>query len=272
MGVAEIVPGVSGGTIAFVTGIYDQLIRALASFSPASFVVLKRDGLRVFWERHSLTFLLTLVAGMATSFLALANVIHLLIEQSPLFVWGFFFGLVAASTVYVGLNVRLRTLATVGALGLAAGLGLALLPTQERELSVVIVFLGGALAISAWMLPGISGSFMLLVLGIYQAMIMALKSFDVGTVAVFAAGLACGLLTLSRFLEFLLARYRSIVLAVLTGFMAGSLLRLWPWRSEDGAVLPWDYSADPFVLGVLGTMALGVAVVAGLGYVGRHSR
>ncbi len=244
MGVAELVPGVSGGTIAFVTGIYDELIRTLASFSlVGSPRLLWRDGWRTFWRAHNLTFLLVLASGMVMAVVVFARLLEYLLDQVAVMVWGFFFGLIAASVVQIGRFRPPAALAVYGVVGLLLGAALMQVGFREGEAPLWMFFVGGMLAVSAWLLPAVSGSFLLLVLGLYEPVLRAFNAGHWLVPAVLAAGCAVGLLLFSRLLYWLMRRAREPVLASLTGFMAGSLLRLWPWQAEHALLSPLGYQA-----------------------------
>ncbi|MDE0190634.1 MAG: DUF368 domain-containing protein [Gammaproteobacteria bacterium] len=256
MGVAEAVPGVSGGTIAFVTGIYDELVASIASFSHTSASTLLRDGWRAFVHRHNLVFLGVLGAGMAVGLpLTLVLVVGLL-ESHGVYVTGFFFGLIAASVVHVGLQSSWRWLASLGILGAVGGALLGAVAGASAGQQVSMIFLAGALAATAWILPGLSGAFVLLMLGLYEPMANALLAIDLPVLAVFVAGLGIGVVCFSKLLAWLLERARPAVLALLTGLMAGSLAQLWPWRDTAGS--------ETVVVGVVFTMLIGALLVGAL--------
>lgn len=261
MGVAEAVPGVSGGTIAFVSGIYDELVKSLASFSHRSASLLLREGgWRTFAQRHNLIFFLALGSGMAASFLLAALLIKELLETHGIYLSGLFFGLILGSVLHIGSQSSWRWLATTGLIGLAVGLAMGFqfggLDTLSGEAGLTALFGAGALAATAWILPGVSGAFVLLLLGLYEPMLTALAGGDWPVIAAFVAGLAFGVLLFSKLLGWLLDVARGPLVALLTGFMAGSLTLLWPWPS---AVPEWNSS----VLGVAATMVVGVGI-AGL--------
>jgi putative membrane protein len=241
MGIAELVPGVSGGTIAFVTGIYTEFVRTLAGLRPGSLVVLWRDGWGTFWRVHNLEFLLALGIGMIVSVFAFARLFSHLILTVPPLVWSFFFGLIAASVVRIGAGLDPRALATWGIVGLAAGLAMLALPVREADPGLASFFAGGFVAVSAWLLPAVSGSFMLLVLGLYEPALRAVSDLDVAVVATLVAGCVAGILVMSRILSWMLSCWREPLIAGLTGFMAGSLARLWPWQAEGRWLMPPDY-------------------------------
>ncbi len=257
MGAVETMPGVSGGTVAFITGIYDELVKSIASFSGGSLSVLLRDGWSAFARRHNLGFLVVLGLGMALSLVLFANLLEALLDSHESYVMGFFFGLIAASVVHVGAQSSWHWLATAGLAGLGLGVVVGVLVQTggaTSEPSTLAVFIAGALAATAWILPGVSGAFVLVLLGLYEPMLAAVTSTDLTVLGTFVAGMAVGLVLFSKGLAWLLGRARAAVLAVLTGFMAGSLTRLWPWR--DVAV------EDTVVAGVVAAAALGVLAVA----------
>jgi putative membrane protein len=270
MGIADIVPGISGSTIALITGIYDRMIKALASFSAASATMLFRKGWRVFSTHHDIVFLCVLLVGMMLSQLVLANVIRFLLDTAPLYVWGFFFGLVAAAVIQIGSRVKLRILAVAGISGLFLGGTFAFLPAQTTELWLPLVFVGGILAVTAWMLPGISGSLVLVILGLYGPMLEALTSLDLIPLLTFGLGLVAGLVAFARFIQYLFRHYRDVILGFLTGLMAGSLMVLWPWRIGTDLLWPTDYAMGPPWVGVAGMMALGMATVFMLVFASRR--
>lgn len=265
MGIAELVPGVSGGTIAFVTGIYGELVSSLASFRLASLAVLLRDGLAAFWRHHNLGFLLVLGLGMAASVLLFARLFHYLLEQVPTLVWGFFFGLIAASVVQIGHRRSPRHLLGAGSVGLVCGLLLLFVNPGDGDAAPWVYFFGGMAAVSAWLLPAVSGSFLLLALGLYGGVLEALSEGIWPVLLMLGAGCAVGLLAFARILAWVMDVWREPVLALLTGFMAGSLVRLWPWHHDGTLFTPAGFEAalgQPALPGavLLATVA-GVAVL-----------
>ena len=264
MGMAEAVPGVSGGTIAFVSGIYDELVGSIAAFSHTSASTLRRDGWVAFARRHNLGFLGLLGAGMAIGLpLTLWLVVGLLASHA-VYVTGFFFGLIAASVVHVGLQSSWRWLLTLGLVGFLGGLLIGSLETASAGEQSSVIFIAGALAATAWILPGLSGAFVLVMLGLYEPMAKALLAVDLPVLATFAAGLVIGAVFFSKLLAWLLGRARPAVLALLTGLMAGSLAQLWPWREAA--------FSDTVVGAVVGAMVAGALVVGVLGIVSTGRR
>ncbi|MEC8144144.1 MAG: DUF368 domain-containing protein [Pseudomonadota bacterium] len=228
MGLAELVPGVSGGTIAFISGIYYQLVSALSSFGPLSFNLASHP--RQFWLHHHLGFLLALVVGMVAGILVFARLIEFMMEAAEPVLWAFFFGVIAVSVLQIGAARSPRYLAAYGALGVLAGLLFLSLPSIDMSESMFALFVAGMVAVSAWILPGISGSFVLLLLGLYDDVILAVNQPDWTFLLVLTGGCGSGLLLFTRALGWLLMRYEDALLAFLTGFMATALIKLWPWQ------------------------------------------
>ena len=271
MGIAEIVPGISGSTIALITGIYSRMINALASFSAASATMLFREGWRTFYKHHDVGFLLVLLVGMVFSYWVLANVIADLLESRPLYVWGFFFGLVAAAVIQIGTSITWQVLTILtGIFGFLVGAFFAFLPAQTTEPWLPLVFVGGVLAVAAWMLPGVSGSLVLVLLGLYGPMLAALTSLNLIVLSTFVLGLLVGVVVFARLIRHLFHHYRDGMLGLLTGLMAGSLMVLWPWRISTDLLWPTDYWTDPQWVAVSSLMVLGMATVFLLGFASRR--
>ncbi len=234
MGAADVVPGVSGGTIAFITGIYDELLGSLRRCGPSALAVLVKEGPVPFWKHINGQFLLTLFAGVLTSIFSLAQLITWLLATYPIQVWSFFFGLVLVSAWHMGKQTG-RQWSPVACLALLVGASLAWaisagVPVAAHDIGLPVFFFVGALAICAMILPGISGSFILLLLGFYGPVISAVKGFDIPVLAVFAMGCVAGLLSFSHLLSWLLQKARLPTMAFLIGLMLGSLNKLWPWK------------------------------------------
>ncbi|MFO7703637.1 MAG: DUF368 domain-containing protein [Halopseudomonas sp.] len=237
MGAADVVPGVSGGTIAFISGIYDRLLAAIASCTPGKLVWLGKGRFRETWQAIDGAFLFTLLAGILTSIASLARLVSYLLANHGVLIWSFFFGLILVSVWLVGQQIKRWNGWTIGAFvlgGLFAYLITVAVPLQLPS-TPMMIFLAGAIAICAMILPGISGSFILLLLGLYGAVLGAVKDFNLGLISVFALGCIAGLLSFSRLLSWLLKHARNITLAFLTGLLVGSLNKVWPWKE----VLSW---------------------------------
>ena len=232
MGAFDIVPGVSGGTIAFITGIYEELITSIKSVDLDALNLLIQRKFQAFWKKINGKFLVVLLSGILMSLLSLAKLISGLMESHPIQLWSFFFGLIVISALVVCRDVKKWRGGVV--LGLVLGCLVAYFITTvapaETPNTLPTIFLSGAIAISAMILPGISGSFILIILGKYTFIINALTSFDLLTIVVFAAGCAVGLLSFSRLISWLFRKYHDLAIAVLAGFMIGSLNKVWPWK------------------------------------------
>lgn len=269
MGAADVVPGVSGGTIAFIVGIYDELIDSIKSINGKSLKLFFTGKWGAFWKAINGNFLISIVAGIAVSVFSLAKVITWLLTDHPVMVWAFFFGLVLASTWFVGKDIKEWNKKTIPAfiIGVAVAYYITVATPAETPSNLFFIFLCGAIAICAMILPGISGSFILVLLGKYFYIMEAVKTFDIATLLVFLAGACIGITTFSRVLSYALKNFRNITLAVLTGFMLGSLNKVWPWKETletftdshgvvkplvEANILPNQYIAEAVVLMIVG--------------------
>ena len=273
MGIAEVIPGVSGGTIAFITGIYERLLNALAAWSPSSPRALLRDGFSTFQRTHDLSFIATLALGMVVGLVVFARVLGYFLDTHGPILWGFIFGLIAASLVSVASRTTARFLLTFGVAGALVAVLVGTLAPTSSDPTYSRFLLGGALAASAWILPGISGSLVLVLLGLWQPLLSALNAVQLDIIGMTVAGMATGLLCFVKLLARLLERYRTAVFALLTGLMAGSLVRLWPWRVDHAMVLPATYRGatgdDPMIVWVVAAECLGIAAITLLSKSGR---
>ncbi len=232
MGAADVVPGVSGGTIAFITGIYEELVTSIKSINIAAARTLFKEGLKSFWQDINGSFLFFLVAGILVSVLSLAKVLEYILINHPVLIWSFFFGLVLASAVFVARKIGRFNLQTgismlVGAM--VAFLITSISPAETTE-AYWFIFLSGALAICAMILPGISGSFILLLLGKYQFILNAVNEGKLEILAVLIVGALVGIISFANLLSWLLKRFHNLTIALLAGFMIGSLNKIWPWK------------------------------------------
>lgn len=240
MGAANVIPGVSGGTVAFVTGIYERLIESLRGLDTTAVRMIFRGRFREFAGRIDLFFLVPLGLGVVASILSLATVLEFLFESYETFVWAFFFGLILASVYFVGKRVAQWRTGTVAGFLFGAGIaiGVALLKPAAENDSVPYLLLCGVIAMASMIIPGLSGSFVLLLLGNYQLImiesVIGLKSLDPGAFAILVPvgiGAVIGLLLLSRVLSWVFRHHHDLAVALLTGFVAGSLLIIWPWKT-----------------------------------------
>lgn len=273
MGAADVVPGVSGGTIAFMAGIYDELINSIKSINVSNLKLLFKGRTAEFWRGINGNFLLSIILGVGTSIFSLAKLMTWLLTDYPIFVWSFFFGLVLASTWVVSRDVKEWNWKTV--LSFLAGAGIAcyitLATPAETPSNGFFVFLCGAVAVCAMILPGISGSFILVLLGKYFYIMEAVKTLDIVKLAMFGAGAIIGITSFSRALSYALKNFRNITLSVLTGFMLGSLNKVWPWKKvvefytdSHGVTKPLieeNIAPDQYVVEAVVIMIVGFSLV-----------
>ena len=257
MGAADVVPGVSGGTIAFISGIYEELLNSISSFNFSLINVFKNEGFKSVWIKVNGNFLVSLFVGILISVLSLAKLIESMLENQPIVIWSFFFGLVLASIIYIGKQITKWTKGSFLCLILGAILAFyitTLNPMVSANSSPWFLFLAGMIAICAMILPGISGSFILVLLGAYKPVLNALNTKDFVSIIIFLVGAILGLLSFSRILKWLFSTYKNYTLATLTGFIIGSLNKIWPWKetiswrtNSKGIEVPFNTaSVSPF--------------------------
>lgn len=238
MGAADVVPGVSGGTIAFITGIYQELIESLNNINLKALKILFKEGIKPFWKHINGTFFVFLFGGIIISLVTLAKGVSYLLENEPVMLWSFFFGLIIASVWLIGKTIKKWDVGVIAALVIGTGIAF-YISTIQTVASVEAnwyILLSGAIAICAMILPGISGSFILVLLGSYKIVIDAIKDRDLMIMGLFAVGCVIGLMTFSRVLKILFAKFKEITIALLTGFMIGSLYKVWPWKNVDTSI------------------------------------
>lgn len=260
MGAADVVPGVSGGTIAFISGIYEELITSINNINLSLIGIFKKEGIKAVWNKINGNFLVSLFIGIFISVLSLAKFLSWLLENEPVLLWSFFFGLVVASIFFVGKEIKQWNLGKITILVLGAALAYFIteLPVSENTDSLPYLFMSGALAICAMILPGISGAFILVLLGSYKTILDAVHERDLKIVITVALGAIFGLLSFARLLKWMFSHYKNTTLALLTGFILGSLNKIWPWKKvletqtfgdktvvvADKNVLPWVFEGD----------------------------
>lgn len=232
MGAADVVPGVSGGTIAFIVGIYEELINSIKSINIASIRLLLTFKLAAFWKTINGNFLLAIISGICISVFSLAKLITYLLVAHPVLIWSFFFGLVLSSTYFVSKRIKKWNIGTIVSfiIGVVIAYYITIATPAETPNSLWFIFLCGAIAICAMILPGISGSFILVLLGKYFYVMEAVKTFNITIILVFASGAAIGITSFSNVLSYLLRKYHDFTIATLAGFMLGSLNKVWPWK------------------------------------------
>ena len=278
MGGADVIPGVSGGTIAFITGIYDEFVGSIAKVDTEAVKLLLKGNIRDFWNHINGWFLLSVGAGIGVSVVALAGLMQMLLSTFPIQTWAFFFGLIVASSIFIlrgisGWKVREVLLVIFGViLGTTV---CTLSPTQTPD-ALWFIFISGAIAICAMILPGISGSFILLILGKYQYIMGAISGLVAGEefgrnltiIAVFMTGAVVGILGFSKFLHWLLARWNKETLIVLAGFIIGSLVKVWPWSNLE-ALKQVEATGSMHVGGAVIFALIGFCLVTGIEIAGK---
>jgi putative membrane protein len=279
MGAADVVPGVSGGTIAFISGIYEELLNSISSFNFNLLKVYKKEGFKQVWNIVNGSFLLALFIGISISVLSLAKLIETLLENHPIVIWSFFFGLVLASIIYIGKQITTWTIGSILCLilgGILAFYITTLNPMVSENSSPWFLFLVGMIAICAMILPGISGSFILVLLGAYKPVLNALNTRDFFSIIIFMLGAVVGLLTFSRILKWLFSTYKNYTLATLTGFIIGSLNKIWPWQEiiswrtnskgievplSTTSVSPFSFEGDPQLMTAILLATIGFGLI-----------
>lgn len=290
MGAADVVPGVSGGTIAFITGIYERLLNAIGAFPRALTGELLRGRVGAFWSRMDGTFLVLLFGGIIASIVTLSGAIRFALSDYPVFLWSFFFGLILASAWHVGREIGRWGIGQVLLLliGAIAAWFVTQMSPGETPVTYWTLFGSGALAICAMILPGISGSFILLMIGMYGPILTAVNEWQLDRLGLFVTGCVVGLLSIAQVLSWAFRRYRDGMLALLTGFMLGALSKVWPWKEaiswrinshgervplEEINLLPGTYASvtgeSSALMAAIGLAILGVVVVLGLEWFGR---
>ena len=249
MGMADVVPGVSGGTIAFISGIYEELLDSIRSVDATALRLLLRFRLAEFWRHINGRFLLPVLLGIAVAIFSLARLMTYLLTNHPIAIWSFFFGLIVASALLVAKQIGRWDWRTVlaFAVGAAAAWWITVATPAETPDGWWFVMLSGAIAICAMILPGISGAFILLLLGKYQYIMHAVGEFDIPVIAVFVIGAAAGIISFSHLLSWLLKHWHDVTVAVLMGFMVGSLNKVWPWKETVETYLDSHGVAQPLV-------------------------
>lgn len=288
MGAADAVPGVSGGTIAFISGIYEELINTISGVNLSLITTLRKQGFKAFWKQLNGNFITALLIGIVISFVSFMKLAKYLIEYHPILIWSFFFGLIVASIYFVGKQITKWNIATVLAIivGTVIAYYITTIPASDVNDSPYFLFFAGALAICAMILPGISGSFILVILGAYKTLSDAIDVLDFKKLALFVGGAIIGLLSFSHVLKWLFKTYHNLTLAILTGFILGSLNKVWPWKEVlswrtnskgeevpllEKSILPSSFDGEPQVLFAVGLMFIGFLTIILLERIGKKS-
>ena len=276
MGIADLIPGVSGGTVAFISGIYEELLSSIKKMSGEVLGLLLKLKFKEALTKAPIRFLIPLLSGIFTSIILLARLLSYLLEVYPSFVWSFFFGLVLASTWLVAKRVTQWNMGNIIAFGIttiSAYILVGAVPVETPE-NLPMFFFSGMIAIIAMILPGISGSFILLLIGKYAQVLDAAKNLQIDVLLAVITGAAIGLSIFARFLTWLFAKYHNISIAILSGFMLGSVRKLWPWKetiitriNSHGEIVPLieknilPHSIDVSVFFCITLIAIGIGVI-----------
>lgn len=281
MGAADVVPGVSGGTIAFISGIYKELIDSINKINFTAVKILKDEGIKSAWKYINGNFFLALLSGIGISVLSLAKGIKYLLENQPIGVWSFFFGLMLASVLFLWKDIKKWDFAAILAILTSAFVAyyITTIPPLASNQGLIFLFFSGALAICAMILPGISGAFILVLLGAYHNVLHALDTLDFKVLSVFAVGAIFGILSFSKALKWLFEHKRNTTMAGLTGFIIGSLNKVWPWKEVldkeidahgkeiillEKSILPQNFSGEPQIFIAIFLAIAGFLLIYGL--------
>lgn len=288
MGAADVVPGVSGGTIAFITGIYEELINSIKAINIGTIKVLFKEGIKPFWIKVNGAFLISILIGIFLSVISLAKVFTELLEIAPILLWSFFFGLIIGSAIIVGKKITKWDVINIIALilGIACAFLITTMSPTETTEEYWFIFLSGAIAICAMILPGISGAFILVIFGKYKFLIEAIGDLNIKVIAVFCIGALVGILSFSNLISWLMRKFKNATIAILTGFMIGSLNKVWPWKETTSwitnshgiekplmqrNILPTDYmeiyGTNPQIFLAVGLIVAGFLIVVLFDYV-----
>lgn len=285
MGAADAVPGVSGGTIAFISGIYEELIATISNVKLSLLKTLLSGDFKRFWQDANGNFVVALLSGIVVSYVSFMKLAKYLLENHPVLIWSFFFGLIVASIYFVGKQITKWTASVFIALaiGAVAAFYISEMPALGENTSDGFLFVAGAIAICAMILPGISGSFILIILGAYKTLSQAISDFDIKKLALFFSGAIIGLLSFSHLLKWLFKNYHNTTLGVLTGFIFGSLNKVWPWKetlswytNSNGlqepltqkSVSPFAFQGDSQIVWAIMLMVLGFLTIFSLEKIG----
>lgn len=295
MGAADAVPGVSGGTIAFISGIYEELIATINNINIDLFKTFRKEGFKAAWKQLNGNFLLALLSGIFISILSLMKLAKYLLEHHPILIWSFFFGLVLASILFVAKQITKWNIPTITFLIIGAFVAyyITTLPKMGDTDNILFLFFAGAIAICAMILPGISGALILILLGAYSKLSNTISNLVDSVIqtntdlflsnllvfVIFCAGAITGLLSFSSLLKWLFNHYKNITLAILTGFIIGSLNTIWPWKkilttriNSEGieepllqkSISPFNYTGENYLTYALLLMIIGFITIIAL--------
>jgi len=240
MGIANVIPGVSGGTIALITEIYEELIHTLKSFNIKALKLITSFNIKGFIQHTNMYFLLAVFGGSVASVFSIANLFKYLFANYPILIWAFFFGLILASIYFVSKRIEKWNAASIYAMliGTIVAISLSFITPANENSNLFFVFICGIIGISGMLLPGLSGSFLLILMGNYELlMVTAITDFNITLLTIFLIGTVVGLLSFSHILSWILKYYKDMILALLSGFILGSLRIIWPWKKVAKSVM-----------------------------------
>ena len=281
MGAADVVPGVSGGTIAFISGIYQELIDSISKINLEALKTLRTKGIKPAWEYINGNFFTALLLGVGISVLSLAKGVKFLLENQPISVWSFFFGLMVGSILFLWKDIKEWNAASISTLIIATFTAyyITTIPPLASNSGLIFLFFSGALAICAMILPGISGAFILVLLGAYHTVLHAIDTLDIKILVVLGLGAVTGILSFSKALKWLFAHHRNLTMAGLTGFIIGSLNKVWPWKEVldkeidsngkeiillEKSILPTAFQGEPQIIQALLLGIVGFLLIYGI--------
>ena len=265
MGAADAVPGISGGTIALLLGIYEELISTIGNINLSLFRDLKEHGINSFWKKINGNFLLSLIIGIGISLITFVKITAYLFDKHPILIWSFFFGLVLA-TIYV-LYKLIKSWNYINLIFVVATTFISIYISGisiivDIDIDLIYILICGIIAASAMIIPGISGALILVILGLYPTMINAINNLEFDKIITFASGSIIGLLSFSKIIKWMLSINSSLTYSILLGFVIGSLSKVWPWKSELGQnILPSSYIGENYLFYSIILISIGFLLI-----------
>ena len=287
MGLADLVPGVSGGTIAFITGIYEELISSISELKFSLIKDYQLGGIKLVWSKINAPFLITLFFGIVVSVLIFSSFISWILNEHPILTWSFFFGLILSSIFYFINEIKKWNLIRVSLIliGILITFGITRIENFNSSNSYLYIFVSGIFAICAMILPGISGALVLVIMGTYKNILQAINNKEVFKIISFGLGALIGLITFSKILKFLFNNYKNETLSILTGFMSGALIKIWPWKRiinnqsskyknylHEECISPFSYDGDPMIFQAIISMFIGFILIFIFNYLSRKQK
>ena len=255
MGIADAIPGISGGTIALLLGIYEELIGSISNFNINLFQNLKKKGIKYCWNKINGNFLLSLISGVLLSLVSFVKIFSILIQKYPLFIWSFFLGLILATLFVINRNIKKWDIANFILIFIFAFLTILLSiinPSISENINLFYILICGIIASSAMILPGISGSLILVILGVYTLIINALNNLEYNIILVFLIGCLIGIINFSKIIKWLFHNYRDYTFSIMLGLVIGSIYTVWPWRKSFTDDMTNEYIFLSVIIAIIG--------------------